>query len=58
MEGLPKAKIYIQRRTTTNDDFDSDNDSVKVLYMAIDTKEITNDHEGSEEEGEVDLEER
>ena len=39
-----------------DDDFDSDNELEKVLFMAIDTKEITNDHEGPEEEGEVDLE--
>ena len=41
---------------SSDDDSDSDNDLEKVLFMAIDTKETTDDHEGSEEEGEVDLE--
>ena len=41
---------------SSDDDSDSDNDFEKVIFMAIDTKEATNDHEGSKEEGEVDLE--
>ena len=42
--------------SSSDDDSDSDNDSEKVLFVAIDTKEITDDHDEFEEEGEVDLE--
>ena len=40
---------------SSDDDSDSDNDSKRVLFMATDTKEIIDDHDESEEEGEVDL---
>jgi len=39
-----------------DDDSDSDNDLEKVPFMEIDTKEIHDKNEGSEEEEEVDLE--
>ena len=45
-----------ENSSSSDDDFDSDNDSEKVIFMAIDTKEINDDHDESEEEGEVDLE--
>ena len=53
-----KSKNFYSKEdnNSSNDDSDSDNDSEKVLFMAIDTKEITNDHDESEEEGEVYLE--
>ena len=41
--------------SSSNDDSENDNDSKKVLFLAIDTKETTDDHDGSEEEGEVQL---
>ena len=43
---------------TYDDDSNSDNDSEKVLFIAMDMKEITEDHDDPEEEGEVDLEEK
>ena len=50
-------KLYSKEdNNSSDDDSDSDIDLEKVLFMAIDTKEITDDHEGSEEEGEVDHE--
>ena len=53
-----KSKNLYSKEDTnsSDDDTDSDNDLEKVLFMDIDTKEITDDHEGPEEEGEVDLE--
>lgn len=58
MESLPRRKTYIQMGTTTHDDdTESDSDSEKVLFMEKDTKEILDNHEGFESEGEVDLEE-
>ena len=53
-----KGKNFYSREdiNSSDDDSDSDNDSKKVLFMAMDTKETTDDHDESEEEGEVDLE--
>ena len=58
MEGFPKGKTSTQKEdnNSSDHDIDSDSDLEKVLFMAIDTKEILDNHEGSEEEGEVDLE--
>ena len=55
---MTKGKNFYSREdnNTFDDDSDSDNDSEKVLFMAMDTKETTDDHDESEEEGEVDLE--
>ena len=53
-----KSKNIYSREdiNSSNDDSNSDNDSKKVLFMAMDTKETTGDHDESKEEGEVDLE--
>jgi hypothetical protein len=42
--------------SSDDDDLDSDNESERVLFLAMDTKEVTEDHDELEEEGEVDLE--
>ena len=39
-----------------DDDSDSDNTSKRVLFLAMDSKEVIVDHDELEEEGEVDLE--
>ena len=54
---VKRKKFYSKEDNNLSDDeSDSDNDLEKVLFMATDTKEITNDHDEFEEEGEVDLE--
>ena len=50
-----KSKNIYSKEDNNSSDDDTDNDD-GVLFMTIDTKEIPDDHEGSEEEGEVDLE--
>ena len=45
-----------ENNNSSDDDSDSDNDSEKVLFFAMDAKEVTIDHDESEEEGEVNLE--
>ena len=56
-EKLAKKKSLYSKRGNISSDYDTDsnNDLEKVLFMAIDTKEIPNNHEGSQSEGEVDL---
>ena len=52
-----KKSLYSKEDNNSSDDHtDSDSDLEKILFMAIDTQEIPDNHEGSEEEGEVDLE--
>ena len=38
-----------------DDDSDSDNESERVLFLAMDAKEVVEEHDESEEEGKVDL---
>ena len=45
-----------ENNNSSNDGSDSDNDSEKVLFLAMDAKEVTVDHDRSEEEGEMNLE--
>ena len=45
-----------ENNNSSHDDSDSDNDSKKVLFLAMDAKEVIVDHDQSEEEGEVNLE--
>ena len=44
-----------ENNNSSDDDLDSDNDSRKVLFLAMDEKELIVDNDESEEEGEVDL---
>ena len=55
---MAKGKNLYSREDSSSfgDDSDSDNDSKKVFFMAMDTKEIIDDNDESEEEGQVDLE--
>ena len=52
--------LYIKENNNSSDDddLDSDNESERVLFLAMDAKEVTIDHDESKEEGEVDLEEK
>jgi len=50
-----KSKNIYSKEDNNSSDNDTNNDD-DMLFMAIDTIEIHDDHEGSEEEGEVDLE--
>ena len=45
-----------EKNNSSDDDSDSDNDFKKVLFLAMHAKEVTIDHDESEEEGEVNLE--
>ena len=52
-----RKNIYSKEDNNSSDnDTDSENELEKVLFMAIGTKENLDNHEGSEEEREVDLE--
>ena len=42
--------------SSDDDDSDSDNESERVLFLAMDAKEVSIDHDESKEEGEVELE--
>ena len=54
---IKRKNLYSKEdSSSSDDDSNSDNDSKKVLFMAIDTKEVSNDHDESKEEGEVNLE--
>ena len=58
MEGLPRAEISIQKRTTTHLMMAQIVKMIlkRVIFLAMDAKEVTVDHDESKEEGEVNLE--
>jgi hypothetical protein len=59
MEGMTRTKTSIQRRTTTHLMMMTQTmimNLERVLFLAMDVKEVNANHDESEEEGEVDLE--
>ena len=53
-----KKNLYTKENNNSSDDddSDSDNESERVLFLAMDAKEVSIDHDESKEEGEVELE--